>query len=230
MWATLGWYGVIKPGTAHAQANTSPDPLLTTPTPAAAAERPPILPGDNAKKVVIEFASDQPMMLWHRPMGSGIASWTSLCLSPCVSIQDQKTTFQARGGPGIPSTNDFELPTQTNHFAVEVKAGNSFKHKLGIGLAITGAPLSAVGLVLIVYGGTLGQGGTRGAPAPPPASGGFLIGGGILLGIGIPLMIAGAVVAVANTTRLQIKQLTPTLWPGRRLASRIQLTPQGLFF
>lgn len=218
------YLGVMVPSLASAQ-ELAPAAIGASPRPPPAAAS-----GEPAGKISIEVSGDEPVMLWQQPMRGSDPGWSLLCTAPCVTVQDRQTKFQVRGGPGIPSTGSFVLSGRSNHFSVDVRAGNVTKRRVGLGLAIAAAPLTGVGVLLMAYGGLTGRSSGLSDRGHPTASGNLVIGGGVLIGVGIPLIIAGIALAIPNATRLQINDLAPLIWLGRRLASRFVLTPQGQLF
>lgn len=221
--STLCW-GVIEPSLAPAQ-ELAPAASAVPPRPPMAAPL-----GEPAGKISIEFSSDEPVTLWQQPRRGSAPGWSALCAAPCVTVQDRQAQFQVRGGPGIPSSGSFELSSSSNHFSVEARAGNLTKRRVGLGLAIAGAPLTGIGILLMADGGITGVIGGLSDRGHPTPAGNLVAAGGVLVGLGIPLIIAGIALAVPSATRLRIKELDPLIWPGRRLASRWVLTPAGLLF
>ena len=122
------------------------------------------------------------------PIYTSTQQWEPVCVAPCNVKVDPNAIFRV-GGVGVAPSRDFVLPAQRKELRLQVSAGSGPAYDLGLGLTTTGALFAGIGVIPLVYAGSLTN--TSAEETVRGLGVGILGAGVLMLAIGVPLWLLG---------------------------------------
>lgn len=122
------------------------------------------------------------------PVYTSTQQWEPVCVAPCNVKVDPNAIFRV-GGVGVAPSREFVLPAQRKDLRLQVSAGSGPAYNIGLGLTTTGALFAAIGVVPLVYAGSITN--TSAEDTVRGLGAGILGAGVLMLAVGVPMWLLG---------------------------------------